>query len=102
MGARCLLSQLADPKSAPTKEPMGHVQLYGRANPGSDSQGNSGRRNIARGIESGMHNVQLDETAAEHLGGGATFITETPKIHVAQGGHRAAAPDCPPALSTGR
>ncbi|MCW2660174.1 MAG: hypothetical protein JWP83_1326 [Mycobacterium sp.] len=81
---------------------MGHVQLYGRANPGSDSQGNSGLRNIARGIESGMHKVQLDETAAEHLGGGATFITETPKIHVAQGGHRAAAPDCPPALSTGR
>jgi hypothetical protein len=50
-----------------------------------------------------MCNVQLDATAEEYLAGRATiFITETPKIHVAQGGHRAAAPDCPPALSTGR
>jgi hypothetical protein len=38
-----------------------------------------------------MCNVQLDETAEEYLAGATKFITETPKIHVAQG-HRAASP----------
>ena len=83
---------------------MGHVQLYGRANPGSDSQGNSGRRNIARGIESGMHNVQLDETAAEYLAGGATIFIRDPKKPRGAGATSAAPParDCPLALATGR